>query len=291
MKKKSKTKRLLCIVLCAVTLLAGCDDTPSDSRPSQSELYEREFDTSKYNSCITYHIDDEISDADFEKVGGSEGQLLERFKKCFAYDNSDHPSMGYQIQSESKDRTVKIYFNNDKGVTEELLRLSAEKNLVEMREGTKPDGELVLTNEQITNAVAYAIGDKDSEAAFWGAIGLPEYARDPSSKDKSENPREVTVQLKFNYDGQKKLAAVTEKLAEKRSKMTLWVDGRNVYSAIVPEAIRSDSITISGFGNDYAAAKKLAYQLRSGYLPYKVSVTECKVSPPEVSTDSSVLAA
>ena len=91
MKKKSKTKRLLCIVLCAVTLLAGCDDTPSDSRPSQSELYEREFDTSKYNSFITYHIDDKISDADFDKVGGSEGQLLERFKKCFALDNSDYP--------------------------------------------------------------------------------------------------------------------------------------------------------------------------------------------------------
>ena len=282
----SKIKRMLLTAMSAALLLAGCGDNPS--RKSESQLYEKEFDTSKYDSYITYHIDDEISEADFEKVGGSDGQLMKRFQKCFAASNYDHPTLGYQIQSNPKDREIKIYFNNDLGVTEELLRLSAEKNLVEMREGTKPDGKLVLGNEQIKNAVVVIRGDRNSETAFWNAMGMSEYARDTSSSDESENTREqVLINLELNEDGTKKIKEATEKLVGKNSELTIWVDGKTVYSPKIYETINTKNMSISGLNIDYKAAKKIAYQLRSGHIPYKISVTECKVSPPKNTGDSS----
>lgn len=100
MKIKFKMKRALLIVIGAA-MLTGCNDSSS----GKSESSKQEFDASKYDSYITYHIDDQISDADFEKIGGADGQLLERFKKCFSSGGSELPTIGCQIQSNTQDRT------------------------------------------------------------------------------------------------------------------------------------------------------------------------------------------
>ena len=274
-------KGLLTTVLAAAMLLAGCGDSSSGN--------EEESYASKYDSYITYHIDDEISDEDFEKIGGANGQLLERFKKSLAVRKFEFESLEYAIQPQPKDRTVKIYFNNDLNVTEAVLRLSADKNLVEFREGKNPDGELILGNDQIETAEAGISGDKNAETAFQDALGLSGYALDNSSSDESGKDREkVMLNLKFNDDGRHKIKDATEKFAGKDTAITIWVDGKAILSPIVGGVIDSSDLSISEPDIDYNAAKEIAYQLRSGYLPYKISVTECKVSPSKIyNTESS----
>lgn len=269
---KIRFKAVLTTALAAALLLTGCGGSSSGN--------EEGSDTGKYDSYITYHIDDEISDEDFEKIGGADGQLLERFKKSLAVRKFEFESLEYEIQSKPEDRTVKICFNNDLNVTEAVLRLSADKNLVELREGKKPDGELILGNDQIETAEAGISGDKNAETAFWGALGMPGYAQDTSSSDGSQKDREqAMINLTLNDDGTHRLKEATEKFDGKDTAITIWVDGKAILSPIVGGVIASSDLSISEPDIDYNAAKEIAYQLRSGYLPYKVSVTECKVSP------------
>ncbi len=272
---KIRFKAVLTTALAAALLLTGCS---SSSSRNEEESY-----TSKYDSYITYHIDDEISDEDFEKIGGADGQLLERFKKSLAVRKFEFESLEYEIQPKPEDRTVTIYFNNDLNVTEAVLRLSADKNLVEFREGKKPDGELILGNDQIETAEAVISGDNNAETAFWDALGMSEYARDTSSSDESEKDRAMVIlSLTLNDDGTHKLKEATEKFDGKDTAITIWVDGKAIFSPIVGGVIASSDLSISEPDIDYNAAKEIAYQLRSGYLPYKISVTECKVSPSKI---------
>ena len=64
-----KLLSLILILALAMSLLAGCGS--DSSKLSESQLYEQEFDTSKYDSHITFSVDGKEYETEFMNMGGS----------------------------------------------------------------------------------------------------------------------------------------------------------------------------------------------------------------------------
>ncbi len=242
-------KGLLTAVIAAAMLLTGCGD--SSSGLSESQLYEMEFDTNKYDSHITYTVEGTSNENELTEVAK---QLEQRIERCFGDSNSDHPSAAHQTQTNHGDKTVTIYFNNTANLSSQFMEFTATENKVELRKGDKPDGELVITADEIYDAQSTQMQDSETGKGDWGVL------------------------MKLTNEGREKFSKATTELAKTQEVITIWLDGKALSSPKVVERITNGSCRITGGDiNDEQAAWELAYRLRSGHIKNKVTVKECSL--------------
>ena len=237
MKIKNKMKRALFIFIGAATLLAGC----ADSSKSESQLYEDNFQTDKYDSYIVYKTDGSVSSDKFKELVKA---LEQRLDRACSDKNQDHASQPRMTQSSPEQGTVTIYFNNTQKLTEDFMQTTASPNLVEIRKGDKPDGEVVVKSEHILDAYA------QQDGVNW------------------------TVMLEFIPKGREIFKKTAQELGGSTVPVTIWIDGKAQDVKLLTEPKMYGNTIVSG-SFDEAGARKLAYLLRSGNLQYNVTVDLC----------------
>ena len=240
-------KRIFCVLLMLTVLLTGCGD--SSSGLSESQLYEQEFDTNKYDSRITYAVEGTSSEKELTEVAK---QLEQRVERCFGNKNDDHPSISHQTQTNHADKTVTIYFNNTANLSSQFMEFTAAPNKVELRKGDKADGELVISADEIYDAQRVNLVDYET------------------------GKEQLEVTMKLTNEGREKFKKATTELAQKGEVITIWLDGKVLCSPKVYTPITDGTCSITGI-NDEQEAWELAYRLRSGHIENKVTVKECSV--------------
>ena len=241
-------KRIFCAILCLTVLLSGCGS--DSSKLSESQLYEQEFDTSKYDSHIVYAVEGTKTEKELTEVAK---QLEQRIERCFAERNDDHPSVTHQLQTNHGDKTVTVYFNNTADLSQQFLEFTAAPNKVELKKGDKADGEIMIAAGEFYDA--YAQQDKASGNGAWN------------------------VAVKLTNNGRTNFEKAVKQAAGKGEQVTLWLDGKALGTYAAEKAVGSGGIiTVTGSELiDKQAAWELAYRLRSGHIENKVTVKECSV--------------
>lgn len=135
---------------------------------------------------------------------------------------------------------------------------------------TAPTGNIVLEGSDIKSAEA-------------------QYRRSDSEQGKLE----YVVALELNTDGVSKFAEATSRLAGTSTPISIWMDNTMISAPSVNTAITDGSAVITG-NFDADSAKKLADQINSGALPFKMETSSFKTISPtmgEGSLDAILLAA
>lgn len=234
---KIRFKAVLTTALAAALLLTGCS---SDSdKPLESQ----------YDSHITFAVEGTSSEKELTEVAK---QLEQRIERCFGNKNSSCSNVEHQMQTNHDDKTVTIYFNNTANLSSQFMEFTALPNKVEMRKGDKPDGELVLTEDEINNAQRVNLVDYET------------------------GKEQLELRIELTDEGSEKFKEATTELAQTRGTITIWLDGKAVNSPRVNEPITDGSCFISGI-EDEQKALELGYRLRSGYIENKVTVKECNL--------------
>lgn len=132
-----------------------------------------------------------------------------------------------------------------------------------------PTGEIVLSGADIANADYMQQPDKNGDY-------------------------EWVVTLKLSQpDGAKKFAAATAELAGSSTPISIWMDNTMISAPSVNNAITDGNAVITG-NFDSESSKKLADQINSGALPFKMETTSFKTissTMGEGSLDAVILAA
>jgi len=160
---------------------------------------------------------------------------------------------------------------------------AAVKELGEMAELTFRKGTDTTTDED-GNAVPsgeLVINGSDIDSAG--------YTQQPDSTGNYE----WVVTLKLNSEGKDKFAAATLELAGSSTPISIWMDSTMISAPTVSSAISDGNAVITGnFTSE--SAKKLADQINSGALPFKIETKSFKTISPtmgEGSLDAILLAA
>lgn len=135
---------------------------------------------------------------------------------------------------------------------------------------TAPTGNIVLEGSDI----------KSAEAQY-------------RPSDSEQGKLEYVVALELNTDGVSKFAEATSRLAGTSTPISIWMDNTMISAPSVNTAITDGSAVITG-DFDADSAKKLADQINSGALPFKMETSSFKTISPtmgEGSLDAILLAA
>ena len=111
--------------------------------------------------------------------------------------------------------------------------------------------------------------------------------------DSEQGKLEYVVALELNTDGVSKFAEATSILAGTSTPISIWMDNTMISAPSVNTAITDGSAVITG-NFDADSAKKLADQINSGALPFKMETSSFKTISPtmgEGSLDAILLAA
>ena len=160
---------------------------------------------------------------------------------------------------------------------------AAVKELGEMAELTFRKGDEYDTDAEgnITPTGDIVINGSDIDSAG--------YTQQP---DASGN-YEWVVTLKLNTDGTSKFGSATSELAGTSTPISIWMDNTMISAPTVNNAITNGNAVITGnFTSE--SAKKLADQINSGALPFKIETKSFKTISPtmgEGSLDAILLAA
>ena len=104
---------------------------------------------------------------------------------------------------------------------------------VVIREGMNKDGDIILTNSDITSAKAVAMRQPACDYD-WGVI------------------------LDLSERGSRAFAEATGRIAQKHGLFSVWVGGKRIYSPSVKSAVTSGRCVLSGFLKTFDDAKALA---------------------------------
>lgn len=131
-----------------------------------------------------------------------------------------------------------------------------------------PTGEIILQGSDVTNAAASYIPDDDGEL-------------------------EWVVALTLSSEGQSKFTEATSRLVGTGTPISIWMDNTMISAPTVSSVITDNTAQITGnFDNE--SAKKLADQINSGALPFKMVTSSFKTISPtmgEGSLNAIILAA
>ncbi len=159
---------------------------------------------------------------------------------------------------------------------------SAVKELGEMAELTFRKGTDTETDEEgnVTPVGDLVISGSDIESAG--------YTQQPDSYGNLE----WVVTLKLNTDGTSKFGSATSELAGSTTPISIWMDSTMISAPTVNNAITTGNAVITGnFTSE--SAKRLADQINSGALPFKIETKSFKTISPtmgEGSLDAILLA-
>lgn len=134
--------------------------------------------------------------------------------------------------------------------------------------GVIPTGEIILMGGNVDSAKAMSQMNKDGEY-------------------------EYVIELKLTEDGKSAFAAATTELAGSSTPISIWMDNNMISAPSVNTPITEGVAYITGEFT-YESANKLADQINSGALPFKMETTSFKTISPtmgEGSLDAILLAA
>ena len=161
---------------------------------------------------------------------------------------------------------------------------SAVKELGEMAELTFRKGTDTTTDEdgnEIPSGEIVLVGDDVAKATR-------EFQPDSDGKN-----YEYVVALELSSEGSKKFAAATAELSGSETPISIWMDNTMVSAPSVKSTITDGHAIISG-SFDADSAKRLADQINSGALPFKMETKSFRTISPtmgEGSLDAILLAA
>ena len=149
------------------------------------------------------------------------------------------------------------------GETAELTFRNGDAYDVDPEDETKvtPTGEIILVGSDVDQAKA---GNQPNEQG--------EY--------------EYVVQLKLTPEGKTKFASATTELAGSSTPISIWMDNTMISAPTVKSAITDGQAVISGSFETYDDAKKLADQINSGALPFKMETSSFKTISPTMGEGS-----
>ncbi|MBP3309491.1 MAG: SecD/SecF family protein translocase subunit [Ruminococcus sp.] len=187
-----------------------------------------------------------------------------------------------EVYSDEKSDRIIVRFPWQVGETD-FDPEAAVKELGEMAELTFRKGTDTETdedgNEVPVGAIVIQGADIESAEAMYKMNDDQEY--------------EYVVALELNDSGVKKFAAATSELAGSATPISIWMDNTMISAPSVNSAITDGSAIITG---DFTSesSKKLADQINSGALPFKMETKSFKTISPtmgEGSLDAIILAA
>ena len=187
-----------------------------------------------------------------------------------------------EVYSDEKSDRIIVHFPWQVGETD-FDPEAAVKELGEMAELTFRKGTDTETdedgNEVPVGAIVIQGADIESAEAMYKMNDDQEY--------------EYVVALELNDSGVKKFAAATSELAGSATPISIWMDNTMISAPSVNSAITDGSAIITG---DFTSesSKKLADQINSGALPFKMETKSFKTISPtmgEGSLDAIILAA
>ena len=145
---------------------------------------------------------------------------------------------------------------------------------------TGSEGQQIQTTPKGTTAKSVFLQGKDVKSARAGV-----------SQNQSTGASEYVVELELTNDGATKFADATKKVANENSTISIWMDDTMISSATVDKAkfgatgITGGKAEISGnFTSE--SATKLANQINSGALPFKLTTSSFSSISPTLGTSS-----
>lgn len=170
---------------------------------------------------------------------------------------------------------------------ESALKELSATSVLTFREGseytntaTGSDGKAVYTTPKGTTAKNIFLKGSDVKSARAGV-----------TQDSTSGQSSYVVELELTSDGAKKFADATKKVANEESTLSIWMDDTMISSASVDKAkfgatgITGGKAEISGnFTSE--SATKLANQINSGALPFKLTVNSFSSISPTLGTSS-----
>ncbi|MGN0575347.1 MAG: preprotein translocase subunit SecD [Ruminococcus sp.] len=128
-------------------------------------------------------------------------------------------------------------------------------------ESILPVGEIVITGSDVKNA-------------------------EPVKQQNDQGEYENVVRLVLNDSGKDKFAEATTELAGSETPISIWMDNTMISAPTVSTAITDGEAVISGSFTTYESAKKLADQINSGALPFKMETSSFKTISPTMGEGS-----
>ena len=264
------------IALFAVTAVFGIDKLFGDNRTT----YIKGVDDIRLGIDIKGGVDVTFGpaddfDADASQLDAATAIIKTRLSSLGITDN--------EVYSDEKSDRIIVRFPWQVGETD-FDPESAVKELGEMAELTFRKGTDTTTDEdgnEIPSGEIVLVGDDVAKAS-----------RELQNSDEGKS-FEYVVALELNAEGTKKFAAATAELSGSETPISIWMDNTMVSAPSVKSTITDGHAIISGsFDSD--SAKRLADQINSGALPFKMETKSFRTISPtmgEGSLDAILLAA
>lgn len=279
MKKTGKSTFFIVVVLIAlfaVSSIFGVDKLFADKRTT----YIKGVDDIRLGIDIKGGVDvtfspEEGFDASESQLDAAEAVIKTRLSSLGITDN--------EVYSDTKSDRIIVRFPWQVGETdfdpEAAVKELGEMAQLTFREGTDTEGE----GEDLVPTGAIVLTGSDIKSAD------PQYRPDPDK----EGEYQYVVGLELNPEGKDKFAEATSRLAGSSTPISIWMDNTMISAPSVNSAITDGSAVITG-NFDAESSKKLADQINSGALPFKMVTASFKTISPtmgEGSLDAILLAA
>lgn len=212
-------------------LLTGCNKgTSSSSNSASTEPTEYVYD-----SYIIFSADENADDSTLDEITEI---LTQRFTNAYS-DTTCSVYADYDLN------TIQIDFNMVMAWHKDTAELLTMPNSLKMYKGDSQDGELIITNKDVSSA--------------YFAVFSPY--------------NDYIVNLCFEEKGAQAFSDATAELAGTGTPITIWLDDELVSSPVVNEYVSGNETVISGNFTE-ESAHELAIRMGSAYLPYELSVKE-----------------
>lgn len=279
MKKTGKLTFFIVVVLIAlfaVSSIFGVDKLFADKRTT----YIKGVDDIRLGIDIKGGVDvtfspEEGFDASESQLDAAEAVIKTRLSALGITDN--------EVYSDTKSDRIIVRFPWQVGETdfdpEAAVKELGEMAQLTFREGTDTEGE----GDDLVPTGAIVLTGSDIKSAD------PQYRPDPDR----EGEYQYVVGLELNPEGKDKFAEATSRLANSSTPISIWMDNTMISAPSVNSAITDGSAVITG-NFDAESSKKLADQINSGALPFKMETASFKTISPtmgEGSLDAILLAA
>ncbi len=247
-----KTRKLTFLLTAALVLaftVSGCNASQTDNKTSLAE----DIDDVRDGFNVAF-IPADGYDASAQELDAAAGVIKTRLSALGINDN------GVSIDYKNDSITVCFPRQADESgsETQAVVQELCEEAQLTFRKGVEtetdaegnihPIGEIVLTGDDVESACCADHSDE---------YGFSDYG----------------VTLKLKASGEAAFTAVTTELANTGTPISIWMDDTLISAPTVNSTITGDSVEITG-SFDSESAKKLADQINSGALPFKLEVTK-----------------
>lgn len=263
------------IAVFAVTSIMGIDKLFGDTRTT----YVKGVDDIRLGIDIKGGVDVTFGpaddfDADKDQLASATEVIKTRLSSLGITDN--------EVYSDEKSDRIIVRFPWKVGETN-FDPESAVKELGEMAELTFRKGTDTTKDEDGNDIPSGEIVIKGDDIASAKSAYIPDDNGDP----------EYVVSLELNDSGKDKFAAATSELAGSQTPISIWMDNTMISAPTVNTAISDGRAQITG-NFDLESSTKLANQINSGALPFKMETKSFRTISPtmgEGSLDAILLAA